>query len=74
MPTSKIKTPTETSPPQEVITNIPLSELHLFPNHPFQVRDDDAIPFARPYSKDPLPEKYHCEAQHDRSITTIGLA
>ena len=43
MPTSKTKTPMETAPPQEVITNIPLSELHPFPNHPFQVRDDDAM-------------------------------
>ena len=43
MPTSKTKTPMETAPPQEVITNIPLSELHSFPNHPFQVRDDDAM-------------------------------
>ena len=43
MPTSKTKTPMETAPPQEVITNIPLSELHPFPNHPFQIRDDDAM-------------------------------
>ena len=43
MPTSKTKPPMETAPPQEVIINIPLSELHPFPNHPFQVRDDDAM-------------------------------
>ena len=43
MPTSKTKTPMETAPPQEVITNIPLSELHPFPKHPFQVRDDDSM-------------------------------
>lgn len=27
----------------EKITNIPLSELHPFPNHPFKVRDDDSM-------------------------------
>ena len=43
MPTSKTKTPMETAPPQEVITNIPLSELHPFPNHPFQIRDDNSM-------------------------------
>ena len=43
MPTSKTKTPMETAPTQEVITNIPLSELHPFPKHPFQIRDDDAM-------------------------------
>lgn len=28
---------------QEVVVQIPLSELHPFPDHPFQVRDDDAM-------------------------------
>jgi len=28
---------------QERVREIPLSELHPFPNHPFQVRDDDAM-------------------------------
>ena len=43
MPTSKTKMPMETAPTQEVITNIPLSELHPFPNHPFQIRDDNSM-------------------------------
>ena len=30
-------------PQQEVVVQIPLSELHPFPDHPFQVRDDDAM-------------------------------
>ena len=30
-------------PQQEVVIQIPLSELHPFPDHPFQVRDDDAM-------------------------------
>lgn len=30
-------------PSEESITQILLSELHLFPNHPFKVRDDDAM-------------------------------
>lgn len=33
----------ETAPKNEVIVNLPLSELHDFPNHPFKVRDDDAM-------------------------------
>ena len=28
---------------KEKITEIPLSELHPFPNHPFKVRDDEAM-------------------------------
>lgn len=31
------------SPPQEVIVQIPLTELHPFPDHPFQIRDDDSM-------------------------------
>ena len=27
----------------EVVVHIPLTELHPFPNHPFKVRDDDAM-------------------------------
>ena len=30
-------------PQQEVIVHVPLSKLHDFPNHPFKVRDDDAM-------------------------------
>ena len=30
-------------PQQEVVVQIPLSELHPFPNHPFQVREDASI-------------------------------
>ena len=29
---------------REKITEMPLSELHPFPDHPFQVRDDDSMP------------------------------
>lgn len=29
-------------PQQEVVVQIPLSELHPFPDHPFQVREDVA--------------------------------
>lgn len=32
-------------PQQEVVIQIPLSELHPFPDHPFQVREDASIPF-----------------------------
>ena len=30
----------EPKPQQEVVVQIPLSELHPFPDHPFQVRED----------------------------------
>ena len=30
-------------PQQEVVIQIPLSELHPFPDHPFKVRDDEAM-------------------------------
>jgi ParB family chromosome partitioning protein len=38
-----VRTQPETAPKNEVIVNLPLSELHGFPNHPFKVRDDDAM-------------------------------
>lgn len=31
------------SPRGETVIQISLSELHPFPNHPFKVRDDDAM-------------------------------
>ena len=34
---------TERSPMTEYITNIPVEKLKSFPNHPFQVRDDDSM-------------------------------
>lgn len=37
------RTQPETAPKNEVIVHLPLSELHDFPNHPFKVRDDDAM-------------------------------
>lgn len=30
-------------PQQEVVNQFPLSELHPFPNHPFQVREDASM-------------------------------
>ncbi len=36
--------PSPAPPPQEeTVIQIPLSELYPFPNHPFKVRDDDAM-------------------------------
>ena len=36
--------PAPTPPPQgEMVVSIPLTELHPFPNHPFKVRDDEAM-------------------------------
>ena len=36
--------PAPTPPPQgEMVVPIPLMELHPFPNHPFKVRDDEAM-------------------------------
>lgn len=38
-----VRTRPEATPKNEVIVHLPLSELHDFPNHPFKVRDDDAM-------------------------------
>lgn len=40
---SETDLPNKTAPPQEVVIQLPLTELHPFPNHPFQVRDDDSM-------------------------------
>lgn len=42
-------------PQQEVVVQIPLSELHPFPDHPFQVREDgsNAIAFTKDISSFP---------------------
>lgn len=37
------RTQPQTEPKNEVVVQLPLSELHDFPNHPFKVRDDDAM-------------------------------
>ena len=35
--------PSEKEVQPEVVIQIPLAELHPFPDHPFQVRDDDSM-------------------------------
>ncbi len=37
------KTPSEKVQSGEMVIQIPLAELHSFPNHPFKVREDDAM-------------------------------
>ena len=37
------RTQPEAAPQNEVVVLLPLSELHDFPNHPFKVRDDEAM-------------------------------
>ena len=39
----KTAPPSEKEAHQEVVIHIPLAELHPFPDHPFQVRDDDSM-------------------------------
>ena len=39
-PGKKPAPPKKPKPQQEVVVQIPLSELHPFPDHPFQVRED----------------------------------
>ena len=39
----KTAPPSEKEVQPEVIIQIPLAELHPFPDHPFQVRDDDSM-------------------------------
>ena len=40
---SETDLPNKSAPPQEVVIQLSLTELHPFPNHPFQVRDDDSM-------------------------------
>ena len=39
----KTAPPSEKEVQPEVVIQIPLAELHPFPDHPFQVRDDDSM-------------------------------
>ena len=41
--TAQKETGKKPKPQQEVIIHVPLSKLHDFPNHPFNVRDDEAM-------------------------------
>ena len=41
--TAKRRAKTVASAQEDKITLLPLSELHDFPNHPFKVRDDEAM-------------------------------
>ena len=41
--TAQKETGKKPNPQQEVIVHVPLSKLHDFPNHPFKVRDDEAM-------------------------------
>ena len=41
--TAKRRAKTAASAQEDKITLLPLSELHDFPNHPFKVRDDEAM-------------------------------
>ena len=41
--TAQKETGKKPKPQQEVIIHVPLSKLHDFPNHPFKVRDDEAM-------------------------------
>ena len=41
--TAKRRTKTSVPVPEDKITLLPLSELHDFPDHPFKVRDDEAM-------------------------------
>ena len=41
--TAQKETGKKPKPQQEVIVHVPLSKLHDFPNHPFKVRDDEAM-------------------------------
>ena len=42
-PGKKPAPPKKPKPQQEVVVQIPLSELHPFPDHPFQVREDASM-------------------------------
>ena len=49
-------------PQQEVVVQIPLSELHPFPDHPFQVREDASMQETaekRQGVRRPRPPRWH---------------
>ena len=35
--------PAQQPPQEEVVVHLPLADLHPFPDHPFQVRDDEEM-------------------------------
>ena len=39
----KTAPPTQQPPQEEVVVRLPLTDLHPFPDHPFQVRDDEEM-------------------------------
>ena len=39
----KTAPPTQQPPQEEVVVRLPLTDLHTFPDHPFQVRDDEEM-------------------------------
>ena len=39
----KTAPPTQQPPQEEVVVRLPLTDLHTFPDHPFQVRDDEEV-------------------------------
>ena len=49
--TAKRRAKTAAAAQEDKITLLPLSELHDFPNHPFKVRDDEAIKADFPYQR-----------------------
>ena len=53
----------------ENVTKVNISELHPFPNHPFQVRDDDAmretVESVREYRKAGYSKKFLAEHESD---------
>ena len=39
----KTASPAQQPPQEEVVVRLPLTNLHPFPDHPFQVRDDEEM-------------------------------
>lgn len=62
-------------PQQEVVVQIPLSELHPFPDHPFQVREDvrrAEKAQARPLRRPPICQ-IQAKCRQDREKHTYFL-
>ena len=60
--TAKRRAKTVAAAQEDKITLLPLSELHDFPNHPFKVRDDEAMQEAAERAERP-----HCLSSCSRS-------
>ena len=67
--TAKRRVKTAAAAQEDKITLLPLSELHDFPNHPFKVRDDEAIKADFPHKR----KRRECIIQNCTPAETLSF-